>query len=135
MARGRAKRNPVGVRRAKDPESGRDVVEIEVGNVRVRLTAGQARSLGGTLRRMGLMIDSMERWRKKEEAMWKDLLHRLTEPTEDDLGVLGLSRGCTADDVRAAYRRLAKETHPDRGGSVEEFRRVNEAYERVVKVV
>ncbi|PSQ15346.1 ferredoxin [Halobacteriales archaeon QS_8_69_73] len=38
-----------------------------------------------------------------------------------------------ADDaeLKRAYRRRAKEAHPDRGGSVEEFRRVKAAYETI----
>ena len=38
-----------------------------------------------------------------------------------------------ADDVelKRAYRRRAKEAHPDRGGSVEEFQRVKAAYEAI----
>jgi hypothetical protein len=51
------------------------------------------------------------------------------------LEVLGLSWPCSADDVRSAYRRLSKETHPDIGGSAEEFRRINEAYERAAALV
>lgn len=31
--------------------------------------------------------------------------------------LLGLSPAATPDDIRAAYRRLAAEMHPDRGGS------------------
>jgi molecular chaperone DnaJ len=43
--------------------------------------------------------------------------------------ILGISSGATADEIRSAYRRLAKEFHPDRyeGGS-ERFRDIQEAY-------
>lgn len=33
----------------------------------------------------------------------------------------------TEEDIKRAYARLAFECHPDRGGSVEEFRRLTEA--------
>ena len=39
--------------------------------------------------------------------------------------VLGIEPG---DDVKAAYRKRARETHPDRGGSAEEFEIVHRAY-------
>ena len=48
------------------------------------------------------------------------------------LDVLGLTCWpCTAAEVRAAYRRLARERHPDTGGTHEAFLALREAYERV----
>lgn len=42
--------------------------------------------------------------------------------------VLGIGEDATPAEIKRAYRRLVKKTHPDSGGSTEEFRRVNEAY-------
>jgi DnaJ-class molecular chaperone len=43
--------------------------------------------------------------------------------------ILGISSGATADEIRSAYRRLAKEFHPDRyEGDSERFRDIQEAY-------
>jgi DnaJ-class molecular chaperone len=43
--------------------------------------------------------------------------------------ILGISSGATADEVRSAYRRLAKEFHPDHySGGSERFQEVQEAY-------
>ncbi|KEA65150.1 DnaJ-related protein [Marinobacterium lacunae] len=42
---------------------------------------------------------------------------------------LGIAPGTEPEAVRRAYRRLAARHHPDRGGDVEQFRRVREAYE------
>lgn len=41
---------------------------------------------------------------------------------------LGVGLGATPDQIRAAYRAKARETHPDRGGSAETFGRVQAAY-------
>ena len=43
--------------------------------------------------------------------------------------VLGLDRNATPDDVKKAYRKLAREHHPDKGGDPEKFKKVQEAYE------
>lgn len=43
----------------------------------------------------------------------------------DDLGV---GKDATKEDIKRAYRRKAKEAHPDRGGNKEEFSRISLAY-------
>nr|XP_027222959.1 dnaJ homolog subfamily C member 22-like [Penaeus vannamei] len=53
------------------------------------------------------------------------------------LKVLGLNKGATQDDITAAYRKLAKEWHPDRHTVEEkeiahkEFIKIKEAYEKL----
>ena len=43
--------------------------------------------------------------------------------------VLGIGSHASADEISAAFRRRAKELHPDvPGGDVEKFKRINEAY-------
>jgi hypothetical protein len=45
--------------------------------------------------------------------------------------VLGVSAGATDEDLRRAYRRLLRETHPDTGGDPQRFIAVQAAWERV----
>lgn len=45
--------------------------------------------------------------------------------------VLGVSAAVTQQELRQAYRRLARETHPDLGGTPERFRQVQLAWERI----
>jgi hypothetical protein len=52
---------------------------------------------------------------------------------EDALKVLGIKGDITAEAVKKAYRQLAKRHHPDVGGDAEQFRRVNEAYQLLMK--
>ena len=43
--------------------------------------------------------------------------------------VLGLDRSCSPEDVKRAYRRKAREMHPDKGGDAEKFKELSAAYE------
>lgn len=42
---------------------------------------------------------------------------------------LGLDKSADTDEIRSAYKRLAKEHHPDRGGDAEKFKKIQEAHE------
>lgn len=42
--------------------------------------------------------------------------------------ILGVGRDASPDDIKRAYRRQAAKHHPDRGGSTEEFQKIEEAY-------
>ena len=42
---------------------------------------------------------------------------------------LGVSKNATADEIKKAFRKLARENHPDAGGNEEKFKEINEAYE------
>ena len=51
----------------------------------------------------------------------------MTPPSHYD--ALGLPVNATAQQIKAAYRRAARATHPDHGGDPAEFRRVSLAYQ------
>lgn len=44
-------------------------------------------------------------------------------------GILGLTEKVSWTDVKKAYRKLAMQHHPDKGGDVATFRKVQGAYE------
>ncbi len=48
----------------------------------------------------------------------------VAEPDECPFAILGLPKSASPDDIRRAFRRLALETHPDRGGDATSFIRV-----------
>ena len=42
---------------------------------------------------------------------------------------LGVERGASVEEIRKAYKTLAREKHPDRGGNAEEFKAIQQAHE------
>lgn len=51
------------------------------------------------------------------------------------LQALGLELPCTEEDVLASYRELAKTMHPDRGGDLQQFLRLQKHFEQAMKLV
>lgn len=78
-----------------------------------------------------------EAWLDRSKAGWREAWNRgpgnagsvpsSAMSREEALAVLGLKEGATADDIRAAHRRLMKEFHPDHGGSDYLAAKINQA--------
>jgi DnaJ-class molecular chaperone len=47
----------------------------------------------------------------------------------DPYASLGLQKGCSEGDVKKAYRKLAMQHHPDKGGDPEQFKKIQGAYD------
>ena len=50
-------------------------------------------------------------------------------PTANYYDTLGVKKTATADEIKKAFRRLARKHHPDAGGDEEKFKEINAAYE------
>ena len=48
---------------------------------------------------------------------------------KDYYDILGVGRDASEDDIKKAFRKLAHEHHPDKGGDATKFKELNEAYQ------
>jgi hypothetical protein len=48
--------------------------------------------------------------------------------------VLGVSGSASVDEIHAAFRKKAREHHPDLGGDRKKFQQLNDAYEEILKI-
>jgi len=49
--------------------------------------------------------------------------------TNDYYKVLGIDKSASKEEIKKAYRKLSLKHHPDKGGDVNDFKKLNEAYE------
>lgn len=47
--------------------------------------------------------------------------------------VLGVAKDATPEQIKSAYRKLAMKHHPDKGGDISEFQKIQEAYDTLTK--
>lgn len=51
--------------------------------------------------------------------------------SENYYDILGVEENATQEDIKKAYRKLAKENHPDKGGDEELFKKISVAYDTI----
>ena len=104
------------------------------------------KTLRATAERMGLYVDrqSFERSgfnRARAKRAWRPTDAPRSQPGQNGTVVLehftalGLDPSASLTQVKSAYREKVKAYHPDQGGTVQEFLRLQEAYEFLVTQV
>ena len=58
--------------------------------------------------------------------MSKQIGHNMVESNFD---ILGIHDGASKKEIQDAFRRLALQHHSDRGGNIEQFKKIKQAYE------
>lgn len=74
-----------------------------------------------------------EQERKRYDDLFRDLFGGVDESA--CFQALGLTPGATMDQVKDAYRKLAKVHHSDKGGEDKEFIRIKAAYDKAREIV
>lgn len=85
----------------------------------------------------------LETWLDKNRAGWREWFESHPaagpgDPIDEDAiayEVLGLKPGASAEEIRAAHRKLMMGVHPDHGGSDFLASKINEAKDRLLKKV
>lgn len=54
--------------------------------------------------------------------------NRNKNKSKDPYKILGIKKDASKKDIKNAYRKLASEKHPDKGGNSDEFAEINDAY-------
>jgi hypothetical protein len=82
------------------------------------LSDGELRQLHAQCAGDGQSLSLLEAWLDRNRNGWRKARAAASTMSRDEaFAVLGLKPGASADDIRAAHKRLMKEFHPDRGGS------------------
>lgn len=65
---------------------------------------------------------------RKRRIKFESEMSKFNQGSVDSLKILGLNQNYKMEDLRKAYKKLAYQSHPDRGGSSERFEIVTKAY-------
>ncbi|HUJ73779.1 MAG TPA: DnaJ domain-containing protein [bacterium] len=117
--------------------------ELEALNARCAVFA---RTMGEHARRLRVYVSRQdfearhgERQRQQFEGFAKGRTRAsgktARSAADEHFATLGLKRNASLQEVKLAYRERVKQHHPDQGGTVQDFLRVQEAYEYLLTQV
>ena len=59
--------------------------------------------------------------------------HSNSQMNNELCNILGISTSASTDEIHAAFRKKARQHHPDLGGDRQEFQQINDAYEELLR--
>jgi len=98
------------------------MLERSLQNMTVQQLFMMKRLIDAKIRSMGIDPDQPPSYARPNDIDDRDL---------NPFIVLGVDINCTEAELDSAYRSKANETHPDKGGTDEEFIKVHAAYETI----
>ncbi len=96
-------------------------------------TAEQARDAGQDLAAGGLLLYGTYKSVKQGLANYKAQQNALENDLNSAKETLGLKDNYTLKDLKRAYRELCKTEHPDKGGTIDRFDKITDAYDLLLK--
>ncbi len=110
-------------------------LSFEFHGVRYRIESSRAPNTEANIRLLVLMLEGFEQAVQRGYGAWEIYLmpFRDTRTVEKNIrawwSVLRLPPDANEDELKVAYKRLARKHHSDHGGTDEAFRLVQDAYE------
>ncbi|MGV3651577.1 MAG: J domain-containing protein [Devosia sp.] len=124
---------------------GRVVAGAFVGRDLIDLDEFETRALIDEIEGDPDSVALLESWLDRNRAGWREYFAGdepgqsqadaggSVDPDLEDWAVLGLSPGASAEEIRAAHRKLMMAVHPDHGGSDYLAARINQAKDRLLR--
>lgn len=76
------------------------------------------------------VLKTLLRWEEERIASLTEGLRAFAKEGDEWWRVLRVAPDATEGEIRAAFHRLARDHHPDRGGDAEAFKQLQRAYEQ-----
>jgi len=102
----------------------------------LQLTAAQADEEAGKLPQDQLeeMNRALDEYILRQMCFKSEIVDEIARLHEDSAyAILGVSSGATDAEIKRAYRLIAMQCHPDKGGDKEDFQELNNAYEKIME--
>merc|ERR1719230_1511957 len=102
----------------------------------LQLTASQAEEEASNLQHDQLeeINRALDEYILRQMCFKSEIVDEIARLHEDSAyAILGVSSSATDVEIKKAYRLIAMQCHPDKGGDKEEFQQLHDAYEKIME--